>query len=230
MNLAPVLDVVDNPRNSVIGDRSYGADPGVVSQLGAAYISGLQNNGVLAVAKHFPGHGSTTEDSHLTLPILRHDRQRLDSFELLPFRAAIDAKVAAIMTAHVGYPAFEGALVPPASLSTTLVSGILRGDLGFDGLVITDDLGQMRAITDSYEPGEAAVQAIAAGSDMLLVVGPFERQARMVEAVVAAVGEDIAPERLDASVLRVLKTKQRAGLLPGGSDPATPASPMCGAL
>jgi beta-N-acetylhexosaminidase len=230
MNLAPVLDVVDNPRNSVIGDRSYGDDPQIVSQLGAAYIDSLQREGVLAVAKHFPGHGSTTEDSHLALPVLRHDRQRLDGFELVPFRSAIQANVAGIMTAHVGYTALEPSTVRPASLSAAVVSGVLRAELGFDGVVITDDLAQMRAITDSYEPAEAAVQAILAGSDMLLVVGPFERQARMVEAVTAAVGQEIGHERLDASVLRILKAKQRAGLLPGGEGPSGRTLSACEAV
>jgi beta-N-acetylhexosaminidase len=224
VNLAPVVDVLTNPANSVIGNRSYGSDPGRVAQIGAAYIEGLQGQGVLAVAKHFPGHGGVGEDSHVTLPISRQDRQGLDAFELVPFRSAIQVGVAAVMTAHVGYPAVDPPLTRPASLSPTLIAGVLRRDLGFQGVVVTDDLGQMRAVTDHYGPGEAAVQALVAGSDVLLSVGPLARQREMVEAVVAAVGNEISVERLETSIMRVLKAKQAAGLLPGGAPGASPTS------
>jgi beta-N-acetylhexosaminidase len=212
MNLAPVLDVWDNPQNTVIGDRSYGSDPTLVAELGVAYIQALQGQGVLATAKHFPGHGSTDEDSHLTLPILRHDRARLNAVELGPFRAAIGAGVTAIMTAHVAYPLIDSDPDRPASLSPLIVSELLRGDLGFDGLVITDDLGVMRAVTDRYEAGESAVAAITAGADMLIVAGPAERQRQMAAALLDEVGRSIPTDRLDTSVRRVLRAKLRIGL------------------
>jgi beta-N-acetylhexosaminidase len=182
---------------------------------------------VLAVGKHFPGHGSTTEDSHLTLPVVRHDRNWLDAHELVPFQAAIQANVAAIMTAHVSYPAIDPVPGHPGSLSPVIVSGLLRGDLGFDGLVITDDMGVMEAITGRYEPGDAAVKAVQAGSDMLIVVGPIERQRRMAQAIVSEVGTSISPERLDASVRRVLRAKQQAGLLGTQRSSPAPAGPAC---
>ena len=227
MNLAPVLDVLDNPQNTVIGERSYSSDPQTVARLGTAYIQGLQAQGVLAVGKHFPGHGSTTEDSHLTLPVVRHDRNWLDAHELVPFQAAIQANVAAIMTAHVSYPAIDPVPSRPGSLSPVIVSGLLRGDLGYDGLVITDDMGVMEAITGRYEPGDAAVKAVQAGSDMLIVVGPIERQRRMAQAIVSEVGTSISPERLDASVRRVLRAKQQAGLLGTKRSSPAPAGPAC---
>jgi beta-N-acetylhexosaminidase len=227
MNLAPVLDVLDNPQNTVIGERSYSSDPQTVARLGTAYIQGLQAQGVLAVGKHFPGHGSTTEDSHLTLPVVRHDRNWLDAHELVPFQAAIQANVAAIMTAHVSYPAIDPVPSRPGSLSPVIVSGLLRGDLGYDGLVITDDMGVMEAITGRYEPGDAAVKAVQAGSDMLIVVGPIERQRRMAQAIVSEVGTSISPERLDASVRRVLRAKQQAGLLGTQRSSPAPAGPAC---
>jgi beta-N-acetylhexosaminidase len=227
MNLAPVLDVLDNPQNTVIGERSYSGDPQTVARLGTAYIQGLQAQGVLAVGKHFPGHGSTTEDSHLTLPVVRHDRGWLDGHELVPFRAAIQANVAAIMTAHVSYPAIDPVSGRPGSLSPVIVSGLLRGDLGYDGLVITDDMGVMEAVTGRYEPGDAAVKAIQAGSDMLIVVGPIERQRRMAQAIVSEVGTSISPEQLDTSVRRVLRAKQQAGLLGTPQPSPAPAGPAC---
>jgi len=227
MNLAPVLDVWDNPHNTVIAERSYSDDASVVGRLGAAYIEALQAHGVLAVGKHFPGHGSTTEDSHLTLPIVRHDRARLDAVELVPFRSAIRASVAAIMTAHVSYPLLDAVPSRPASLSPVIVSDLLRRDLGFDGLVITDDLGLMRAVTDRYDAGEAAVQAVLAGADMLTVVGPVDSQRRMAEAISAQVGGSISRERLDNSVRRVLKAKQQAGLIPLRALTAPPSPAPC---
>lgn len=227
MNLAPVLDVWDNPENTVIGDRSYSDDPSVAARLGAAYIEAMQAQGVLAVGKHFPGHGSSTEDSHLTLPVVRHDRARLDAVELVPFRAAMQANVAAIMTAHVSYPLVDPQPDRPGSLSPVIVDGLLRGELGYQGLVVTDDMGAMQAITGRYEAGEAAVRAIQAGADLLIVVGPLDRQRRTVEAIQAEVGRSISPERLDASVRRVLRAKLQAGLLGPERESLVAAAPVC---
>jgi beta-N-acetylhexosaminidase len=226
MNLGPVLDVWDNPRNRVIAERSFSDDPAMVAELGAAYIQGLQAQGVLAVGKHFPGHGGTDEDSHLTLPVLSSSRARIEAVELLPFRRAIQAQVAGVMTAHVSYPELDPAARRPASLSAAIVTDLLRGQLAYDGLVLTDDMGMMRAITDRYEAGDAAVQAIIAGSDMLIVVGPLERQRRVAEALAAEVGRNISRERLDASVRRILRAKLQARLW--GQAPATIAQSASG--
>jgi beta-N-acetylhexosaminidase len=201
----------------------------VAARLGAAYVEALQDSGVLAVGKHFPGHGDSLEDSHLTLPTVRHDRQRLEAVELAPFRMAIDANVAAIMTAHVSYSALDPVPDRPGSLSPTIVDGLLRAELGYRGLVVTDDLGAMEAITGRYEAGDAAVRAVLAGSDLLIVVGPLERQRRMAQAVLAEVGGRISPERLDASVRRVLRAKQQAGLLGPERPNLAPAAPVCAA-
>lgn len=220
MNLAPVLDVWDNPENTVIGERAYSGDPAIAARLGAAYVEALQARGVLAVGKHFPGHGSSREDSHLTLPVVRHDRARLEAVELAPFRAAMAANVASIMTAHVSYPLLDPVPDRPGSLSPAIVDGLLRGELGYGGLIVTDDMGAMEAITGRYEAGDAAVKAVLAGSDLLIVVGPLERQRRMVRAILAEVGTSISPERLATSVRRVLRAKQQAGLL--GPDTSGP--------
>jgi beta-N-acetylhexosaminidase len=227
MNLAPVLDVWDNPANTVIASRAYSADPGRVAALGAAYVESLQRAGVLATAKHFPGHGSTDEDSHLALPVLHHDRARLEEVELVPFRAAVRAQVAAIMTAHVSYPLVDPVPDRPATLSPAIIGGILRVDLGYDGLVVTDDMGAMRAITGAYGPGEAAVQAIAAGADMLTIAGPTATEVEARRALLAAIGNQISEARLNQSVRRVLRAKQLAGLLPGPAA-APVAEAVCG--
>lgn len=227
MNLAPDLDVWDNPANTVIGDRSFSSDPSTAAMLGAAYIEGLQRHGVLAVGKHFPGHGSSTDDSHETLPIVMHDRAWLDSHELVPFEAAINASVAAIMVGHLSFPLIDPVADRPSSLSPVFVSGMLRTDLGFDGLVVTDDLGQMRAVTAGYTPGDAAIQSLQAGSDVLLVVGPLQTERQMVRAVIGGVGSSISMDQLDAAVRRVLTAKIQAGLLPGSAPSLSPTTPSC---
>ena len=167
LNFAPVVDVVSEPDNPVVGGRSFGSSPALVGTLGAAFAAGLEDAGVAAVAKHFPGHGGTLTDSHLSLPVVTRSREGLGRLELSPFRALIDAGVPAVMSAHVVYPAL-GDL--PATLSESILSGLLRRELGFDGVVITDALN-MRAITDRYGPGEAALRSAQAGADLLLVVG-----------------------------------------------------------
>lgn len=213
MNLSPVVDVRDNSLDTAIGDRSFAPDPQLVADLGSAYIEGLQSGGVLAVGKHFPGHGSASVDSHLGLPVVSHDRSWLEAHELVPFRAAIQAGVAGIMIGHLSFPLVDPVTGRPASLSPVVIDGILRRDLGYTGLVLTDDLGAMHAITDTYSPGEAAIEAIEAGADMLIVVGPLDRQRRMVEAVHDAIGTRISTERLKESVARVINAKREANLL-----------------
>lgn len=226
MNLAPDLDVWDNPANTVIGERSFSSDPQVAAQLGVAYVEALQGQGVLATGKHFPGHGSSSADSHETLPVVMHDMTELESNELVPFKAAIQAQVAAIMVGHLSFPLVDPTPDQPSSLSPYFVSELLRNELGYQGLVVTDDIGAMKAVTDHYTAGQAAVQAILAGDDMVLSVGPLESEQEMVQAVTAAVGTTIAPERLNQSVRRVLLAKIQAGLLLGfTSDQAPPLLP-----
>ena len=210
MNMAPVLDVNNNPANPVIGVRSYGEDPALVARLGTAAIRAMQASGVLATAKHFPGHGDTSQDSHVTLPVVPHAQKRLDAVELLPFRAAIRIGVAAVMTAHVVFKALDPDR--PATLSPAVL-GFLRNDLGFGGLIVTDSMG-MRAITDRFPRGEAAVQAVLAGADLILALGPIDAQREALAAVRRAVAAGQVPvDRVAASTERVLEAKRRLGLL-----------------
>jgi len=210
VNFAPVLDVNSNPQNPVIGVRSYGEDPALVARLGAGAVAALQVAGVLATAKHFPGHGDTALDSHLALPTVARPRDRLDRVELPPFVAAIHAGVAAVLTAHVVYPALDPDR--PATLSPAII-GALRTELGFGGLVVSDSM-QMLAIADHHGPGEAAVEALLAGVDLLLALGPTEAQWEAIEAVRGAVESGRIPaERLRTAAGRVLAAKRRLGLL-----------------
>ncbi len=205
LNFAPVMDVNNNPQNPVIGRRSFGGSPELVSRLGVAYIRGLQHNGVLGTAKHFPGHGDTTVDSHFDLPTVNHDRERIHALELQPFRAAIDADVAAIMTAHIVYPAFDPDR--PATLSPSILTDVLRKELGFDGLLITDAM-EMKAIDDRYRSGEAAVMAIEAGADIVMVLWTLTKQIEVFDALLSAIKSGrISQARLDQSVERILKSK-----------------------
>lgn len=205
--LAPVLDINSNPANPVVNLRSYGEDPELVGRLGAAFIRGAHAGGALTSAKHFPGHGDTATDSHLELPVLSSDRQRLRAFEWVPFRRAIDAMVDSVMVAHVAVPAIDPSGAP-ATLSPRLTGGALREDLGFGGLITTDAL-EMAGVRPAWT-GEAAVRALQAGADVLLL--PDDPRVA-VQSVVRALAEgqlDIA--RLDVSVRRVLAAKARLGL------------------
>lgn len=166
LDFAPVADVDSNPKNPVIGDRSFGADPSLVARHVTAAIEGFREAGIHACAKHFPGHGDTAQDSHLELPRLEHDRARLDAIELIPFRAAVSARVASVMTAHVVFAPLTGD--EPATFVSDTIEGLLRKELGFEGVVISDDL-LMRAVADRYPVDECAVRALRAGCDMVLV-------------------------------------------------------------
>ena len=210
LNFAPVLDVNTNPKNPAIGVRSFGDSPQLVSQLGSAYIRGLQRQGVLATAKHFPGHGDTSADSYKKLPLVAKKRKHLNDVEMAPFRAAIDASVAAIMTAHVHYPELD--IKFPATLSPTILNNILRRDLGFEGIIITDDL-EMKAIEEQRDIKSAAVAAFQAGADILLVPWTLKKQQAAYSAILRAVKtRHITKNRLDASVRRILKSKNAYGL------------------
>ena len=209
LNFAPVLDVNNNPDNPIINTRSFGEDPVRVAALGAAYIQGAREAGLMTTAKHFPGHGDTGSDSHVELPIIPGDRARIDAIELVPFRRAIEAGVDAVMTAHVAAPGILGPDAPPATLSSYFMTDLLRDELGFEGVLFTDAL-DMAAITREYGGGEAAVRAIEAGADVMLMPDdPVEA----IEAVVVAVESGrLSEARIEASVRRLLEMKSRAGL------------------
>ncbi|WP_054957675.1 beta-N-acetylhexosaminidase [Paenibacillus dakarensis] len=208
MNFAPCIDVNNNPLNPVIGVRSFGEDPKAVAAHGAAAIKGYQEEGVSATAKHFPGHGDTSVDSHLGLASVPHDRKRLEQVELYPFKKAIEADVDAIMTAHVSFPSIEPDPIP-ATLSHAVLTGLLREEMGFSGLIITDCL-EMHAISKGAGVPEGAIRAIEAGADCVLVSHRLELQESAVEAVLEAVKSGrITEERINASVERVLSLKMR---------------------
>jgi beta-N-acetylhexosaminidase len=208
IDLAPVLDVNNNPANPVISTRSFGGDPVAVSRFGTAYIRGLQDGGMLATGKHFPGHGDTGTNSHLALPVVNASRARLDSVELVPFRAAVGAGVGAIMTFHGSMPALDSSGVP-GTLSAAVLTGMLRDSMHFNGLVVTDAM-DMRGVLDTYGSAEAIMRAVSAGADMLLQpVDPTEA----IDAVTAGVVMGRYTEaRLDRSVRRILEAKLRLGL------------------
>jgi beta-N-acetylhexosaminidase len=204
----PVLDVNNNPANPVIGARSFSEDPRLTAQLGTAFVRGVQDQGVLATGKHFPGHGDTETNSHLALSVVTADRARLDSVELLPFRAAIGAGVGAIMTFHGFLPALDSANVP-ATLSPRVMTELLRRDLAFTGLLVSDAM-DMSGVVAQFGAFEAAKRAIAAGNDILLMPSDIKGT---IDAVVAGVGEGrYTSERIDASTRRVLELKARFGL------------------
>ncbi|MGL5080346.1 MAG: glycoside hydrolase family 3 N-terminal domain-containing protein [Microcoleaceae cyanobacterium] len=202
--LAPVVDVNNNPQNPVINIRSFGETPEIVSQLATAFIQGCQHYPVLTTAKHFPGHGDTAVDSHWELPILPHGTERLMTVELPPFQAAIQAKVDAVMSAHLLISAWDR--VRPATLSAEILTGQLRQTLGFEGLIVTDAL-VMGAIANQYSPEEAAILAVEAGADILLM--PLDPEVT-IQAVCHAVEQGrITPERIQASVQRILQAKTK---------------------
>jgi beta-N-acetylhexosaminidase len=215
MNLAPVLDVDSNPGNPVISSRSFGADSELVSRLGVQLVRGLQDHGVAACAKHFPGHGDTSKDSHHELPTLpTHDLARLEEVELPPFRAAIEGKIAAVMTSHVIYAGVDP--VYPATLSARILEGILRRRLGFDGLVVSDDM-QMKAIADHFGFDDAVVRAAAAGVDLFWICHSHELQSRAIDVLTRAATDGVLPlarveqanRRLDAVFARFVKPATR---------------------
>ncbi|MFB4322260.1 glycoside hydrolase family 3 N-terminal domain-containing protein [Priestia sp. BR_2] len=208
MNFAPCLDVNNNPRNPVIGVRSFGEDPHAVAELGTAAIKGYQEEGVSATAKHFPGHGDTSVDSHLGRASVPHDLERLRSVELFPFAQAIKDGVDAIMTAHVSFPAIEPSDLP-ATLSHAVLTGLLREEMGFEGLIVTDCL-EMHAISKEYGIPEGAIRAIEAGADCVLVSHTLSEQTAAITAVIEAVrGGRLPVELIDKAVDRILALKQR---------------------
>ena len=205
---APVADVNNNPNNPIINTRSFGEDPAAVGRMVAAEIRGLQENGMLATAKHFPGHGDTGTDSHISLPVITSNWSRLDSVELVPFRSAIAAGVTAIMSAHIAMPGIDPGQLRPGTVVPSILTGILRDSLGFKGLVITDALN-MGGVANEYG-ADASVRAFVAGADLLLQ--PADPRAAINAMVAAVARREISLERLDRSVRRVLELKRRLGL------------------
>ncbi|PAD39277.1 glycoside hydrolase family 3 protein [Terribacillus sp. 7520-G] len=235
VNFGPSLDVNNNPDNPVIGVRSYSSNPELVSKLGIETIQGLQRQNVAATAKHFPGHGDTATDSHYGLPLVTHDKDRLQTVELLPFQNAIDEGVDMIMTAHVQFPAFDDTtyiskkdgqeILVPATLSKKVLTGLLREEMGFEGVIVTDALN-MKAISDNFGQEEAVVLALKSGVDIALMpaqVNSLEMEknlASVYDAVIEAIESGELPmEQVNASVERILKLKEKRGILDPDKTP-----------
>jgi beta-N-acetylhexosaminidase len=218
LDYAPVLDIHTNPKNPVIGDRALAEKAEDVARLGAAIIRTLQGEGIAACGKHFPGHGDTSTDSHLELPLVEHPPDRLRRVEFLPFTAAIQAGVATIMTAHVLVPSLDDKR--PASLSRRIVYDILRDELKYEGVILSDDL-EMKAIAAEYEVPSAAVLAIQAGCDGALICsGDHDTQAAALEALVHAVEDERVPmSRIDDAMLRQRRAKERFLAAPVAARP-----------
>lgn len=208
VDFAPDADLNNNPLNPIINTRSFGEDPVQVSRLVEAYVHGVQDNGMLATLKHFPGHGNTGIDSHIDLPLITATYHQLDSLELIPFRAGVGAGAAVIMSAHIALPAITGTN-DPATLSAAVLTGMLRDSLHFGGLVVTDAL-TMGAIVAKYGAGEATVRAFLAGSDLLLM--PADPDSAVAAMTAAVTNGRIPQARLDTSVRRMLEIKRHLGL------------------
>jgi beta-N-acetylhexosaminidase len=222
-DFAPVLDVDTNPANPVIGDRAFHRDPQVVARLGVALARGLEEGGVASCGKHFPGHGDTHQDSHLTLPHLTHDLERLRSVELVPFHAYARAHLAAVMTAHVVFEAIDSTV--PATMSRDVLEGILRTELGFAGVLVSDDL-EMKAITENYGISEAVTRGAAAGVDLFLVCHQAKLQFEAIESLIRAVESGAVPRarideanrRLDALEKRFVRPAENQFAQLGGRE------------
>ena len=215
VDFAPCVDVDTNPRNPVIGDRSFGDDPDLVGRLGAALVRGLQDGGLVACAKHFPGHGDTSVDSHLDLPVVDHSMSRLEDVELRPFRRAIEAGVAMVMSCHVLVRELDDAR--PGTLSPAVVDGLLRKKLGFDGVVPTDDL-DMKGVAKLWRPAQIAVMSAQAGCDLLCFCRDHDAQVEGIEGLIRATESGEVPfKAAEAAEARIRGLKER--FLAGYRDP-----------
>jgi beta-N-acetylhexosaminidase len=209
INFSPVVDVNNNPSNPVINTRSFGEDPQRVARLSAAFVRGTQDGGAVSTAKHFPGHGDTDVDSHVGLPIVGANWRRLDTLELVPFRAAINAGAGMVMTAHIALPAVEGDSTTPATLAPKIITGVLRDSLKFGGVAITDAM-TMEGVGKGYSVEESSVLAVKAGADIILK--PSD-PTKAIDAVVAAVERgEISRAHVDSAARRVLELKARVGV------------------
>ncbi|MDX1408901.1 MAG: glycoside hydrolase family 3 N-terminal domain-containing protein, partial [Saprospiraceae bacterium] len=209
VNFAPVVDVNNNPLNPVINDRSFGEDKYNVTAKSYQYMKGMQDHGIMACAKHFPGHGDTDVDSHLDLPVIPHPRSRLDSIELYPFDVLIDKGVQSIMVAHLQVPALDPDPEVPTTLSKPVVTRLLRDSLGFEGIVFTDAL-EMKGVTKHHAPGDLELTALLAGNDILTL--PLRIDQAVARLIEAYHNGDLTEERLAASVKRILRSKYLLGL------------------
>jgi beta-N-acetylhexosaminidase len=209
LNLAPVVDVNNNPANPVIGVRSFGEDPQQVARLAGAEIRGYQSAGVATCIKHFPGHGDTATDSHLAMPVVPYTMERLEQLELVPFKSGIAVGADCVMTAHISFPALMGESDLPATLSPAVIAQLLRAQLGFQGVIMTDCL-EMNAISQTVGVGQGAVLAQQAGNDLILISHLYERQLAGIEALKAAVQRgEISREQIRQAAERVLDLKER---------------------
>jgi beta-N-acetylhexosaminidase len=216
LDFAPVLDVDSNPDNPIIGDRSFGRDPRTVMRFAVAFMRGLQEAGVLACGKHYPGHGDTSVDSHVGLPVLTHDKGRFDRIELPPFRAASGAGIASLMTAHVVCDALDPGV--PATMSRAICGSLLRAEIGFEGVLFSDDL-EMAAVADRYAVEESAVESVWAGCDVLLVCKDEDVQDRAHEALVRRAESDSRfRDRCVEAATRALRIRKMCPPRPMVSD------------
>ncbi|GAA0488024.1 beta-N-acetylhexosaminidase [Salinibacillus aidingensis] len=207
MDFAPVLDINTNPENPIIGRRAFGSTAEKVTKHGLAVMNGIRATGVIPVVKHFPGHGDTSLDSHEELPVVSKSLEELQDLELKPFKAAIKRNADAVMMAHLSVPNIDNKY--PASLSKRMIQGLLRNQMGFEGLVITDDL-TMKAITNQYTVADAAVQSVKAGSDILLIAHQKENVAETFKKLKQAVKTgDLSEQRINESVYRILDKKRQ---------------------
>lgn len=210
VDFAPVLDVNSNRKNPVIGDRSFGSNPPLVSNLGIQTMKGIQSQNIISVVKHFPGHGDTLVDSHFGLPIVYNDIKRLNNLELVPFSNAIKHGVDMIMVAHILLPKID--LNNPASFSKTIITDILRKRMNFNGVVITDDM-TMGAIIKKYDIGDASIKSLNAGSDIILVCHDFDKEVTVLNAIKNSVAKGTLPEKtINEKVYRILKLKEKYNL------------------
>jgi beta-N-acetylhexosaminidase len=210
VNFAPVLDINSNPNNPVIGARSFGNNAELVTKLGIAEMNGLREGHIVSVVKHFPGHGDTSVDSHLDLPIVKRTTEQLEALEWIPFRAAIDDKADAVMVAHILFPLIDPDA--PASFSKVIIGEQLRGTFGYDGVVITDDM-TMGAIADHYGIADASIRSVEAGSDIILVAHGYDTAKLVYDQLLqSAKSGKISESRIDDSVRRILALKRKYSL------------------
>lgn len=205
MDFAPVLDINSNPKNTVIGDRAFSSDKNTVTNLGVSEINGFKSSNIISVAKHFTGHGDTDIDSHYGLPIINKTLEKLKDVEFIPFKKAIEEKVPAIMVSHILLPKIDD--INPASMSKTIITDILRKDLKFDGLIVTDDM-TMGAITNNVDINEACIKSINAGVDLLLICHGYETEIDVINNIKEAADRGIISiDRINESVYRILSLK-----------------------
>ena len=205
MDFAPVLDINSNPNNTVIGDRAFSSDKDVVANLGVSEIKGFESSNIIPVAKHFPGHGDTSTDSHYALPVINKTLDELQSVEFVPFKKAIEENVPAVMVSHILMPKIDD--TNPASMSKTIITDILRKDLKFDGLVVTDDM-TMGAVTNDLDISTACINSINAGADLLLICHGYENEINVINSIKDAVNnKTISMDRINESVYRILSLK-----------------------